>query len=239
MTPLPQRGRALISCDHRAPWLSDLPPQWAAAPLKHVSWINRRSLPEHTPPERQIRYIDIGAVDSLGRIEGIAVMPFGRAPSRARRIVAAGDTIVSTVRTYLRAVAAIEGDASNLIASTGFAVVTPDTRLIHPRFMYYWLRSTPVVDEICARSVGVSYPATNASEVGATPIGLPPLARQRAIAGFLDGKTAAIDRLIHGFPQALGNGEGTVRQLLDRLRVYRQNLITTAVMGRMPPAGEG
>jgi len=203
--------------------------------LKHVACINRRSLPENTPSEKVIRYIDISAVDSLGCIAPIASMPFGRAPSRARRLVAQGDTIVSTVRTYLRAVAAIEEDDSDLVASTGFAVVTPRTRHIHPRFMYYWLRSTPVVDEICARSVGVGYPATNAAEVGAIPIVLPPLARQRAIARFLDEKTAAIDRLIRGFPQALGKGEGAFRQLLDRLRGYRQALITAAVMGRVEP----
>ncbi len=213
----------LVSCDHRAPWLSSLPTRWSNKPLKYLAAINRMALPESTPQDQTIRYIDISSVNSLGEVVNIEAMPFGNAPSRARRVARHGDTIVSTVRTYLRAVASIPEDDTDLIASTGFAVVTPGPDL-HPGFLSHWLRGNLFVDEVCARSVGVSYPATNASEVGCIPVPVPPLPIQRAIADFLDRKTAAIDALIE-----------KKQKLLDLLTEKRAALINQAVTKGLDP----
>ncbi len=165
-------------------------------PLKYVTQINAEALSESTSPEFSIKYIDIGSVDSTGRILQVDEFTFENSPSRARRRIKQGDTIVSTVRTYLKAIAYIDQDDSSMIASTGFAVLSAIQSILYPRYLYYWMRSDFVVDEICARSVGVSYPATNASEIGSILIPTLPLETQKAIAYFLDRKTAAIDILI-------------------------------------------
>jgi len=70
-------------------------------------------------------YVDIGGVDNLGRIVEREPFTFASAPSRARRLVRDGDVIVSTVHTYLRAIAPINAPEPNLVVSTGFAVVRP------------------------------------------------------------------------------------------------------------------
>ena len=170
--------KPLVSCDRNAPWLPQIKGDWDRLALKYAAEINARTLPESTDPEREIRYIDISSVSSAGRVERIESMKFGSAPSRARRVVRYGDTVVSTVRTYLRAVAPVPEEVADLIASTGFAVVSPRQGVFRPRFLAYWLQSSHFVDEVCARSVGVSYPATNASEVGAIPSPLPPTPTQ-------------------------------------------------------------
>ena len=213
----------LISGDHRAPWLTHLPVRWDNKPLKYVATINRMALPESTPEDQLIRYIDISSVNSLGQVVNIESMAFRSAPSRARRVARHGDTIVSTVRTYLRAVASIPEDDSDLVASTGFAVVTPGPDL-HAGFLSHWLRGNLFVDEVCARSVGVSYPATNASEVGCIPVPLPSLPTQKAIADFLDTKTAAIDALIE-----------KKQKLLTLLAEKRAALINQAVTKGLDP----
>src|SRR5207302_731799 len=107
----------------------------------------------------------ISTVSSDGAIGEPQTMRFADAPSRARRVVRAGDTIVATVRTYLEAIALIPQALDGQICSTGFAVLRSG-RDIEPRFLAYWARSRPIVGEIVARSVGVSYPAINASELG-------------------------------------------------------------------------
>ena len=69
--------------------------------LKYAVDINTRGLAEDTDPDYEFRYLDIG---SIGRGEVVAdpdPTTFAEAPSRARRVVRPGDTIVSTVRTYL------------------------------------------------------------------------------------------------------------------------------------------
>ena len=72
--------------------------------LKYVVRINPTDLPETTDPGFEFRYLDIGAVGRGRLIEAPEALTFGQAPSRARRTVLDGDTILATVRTYLRAV---------------------------------------------------------------------------------------------------------------------------------------
>lgn len=191
--------------------------------MKYEVRINPEVLPESTAPDRVLRYIDIGNVDSFGRVLGVEEMRFEDAPSRARRIPRLGDSIIATVRTYLRAIAYISEDDPSMVCSTGFAVVRPGKRL-DSKYLFYWLRSDPVVDEICARSVGVSYPAFNGPELGALPVPLVPLDQQRRIADFLDRKTASIDALI-----------AKQEQLLALLAEKRQALITQAVTKGLDP----
>ncbi len=85
-------------------------------------------------------------------------------------------------------------------------------------FLGWYVKSDPFVSEIVSRSVGVSYPAINASEIVTIEVPLPPLETQRRIARFLDEKTERIDALIEN-----------KRALLDRLAEKRQALITRAV----------
>jgi type I restriction enzyme S subunit len=203
-------------------WLGDVPAHWDVKRLKYSASINDEALPESTDPAYEISYIDISSVDANRGIIGREELLFEDAPSRARRVVRDGDTIVSTVRTYLRAIAAIRDPAPNTIVSTGFAVVRP--RRVLPGFMAYALREPGFVEAIVARSVGVSYPAVNASEIGTLPIPLPGEDDQRAIADFLDRETAKIDTLV-----------AKKRTLIERLKEKRTALISRTVTRGLPP----
>lgn len=167
---------------------------WSWRRIKNASVVNRQALPDDTDPDHAFKYVDIGTVDSDGHLGEAEWLTFGTAPSRARRLVLAGDSIVSTVRTYLRAIAYIDDDADDLVVSTGFATLTPTD--VDERFLYWWLRSTPFIEEIVARSVGVSYPAVNGSDVEDVALAAPGTTEQSAIARFLDSETTKIDALI-------------------------------------------
>lgn len=164
-------------------------------PLRHAVHINSDVLPESTPSDFSFRYIDISQVTSTGDVQ-VPVEPtiFGEAPSRARRIARPGDTVVSTVRTYLRAIAAVPESADPLVFSTGFAVLRSKT--LDAGFLTYACRSEPFIDEVVARSVGVSYPAINLSDLLDLRIPSPPLEQQRRIADFLDDRVSRINRII-------------------------------------------
>ena len=99
-------------------------------PLKHLARINERALPDSTDPDQAIRYLDIGSVGRGELTDTPQRMYFREAPSRARRLVRTGDTIVSTVRTYLRSVWPVTGDTDDLVVSTGFAVLSPMISII-------------------------------------------------------------------------------------------------------------
>jgi type I restriction enzyme S subunit len=192
--------------------------------LKYIATINDESLTESTDADYELQYIDIGNVDSYGNVHDIVNYKFEAAPSRARRIVRDGDIIVSTVRTYLQAIASIENSPENLIVSTGFAVVRPFSTVFDPRFCKYALREKHFLWEIESRSTGVSYPAINASELADIRLSLPSVETQRLIADYLDRETARIDALV-----------AEKEKMLALLEEKRSALISRAVTRGLNP----
>ena len=164
--------------------------------IKYVATINDDVLNEDMDDDYELQYIDIGNVYSSGSVQEAVTYQFKDAPRRARRRVRDGDIIISCVRTYLQAIAQIQNPPANLVVSTGFAVVRPSEEILNGSFANYALREPLFLAEIEKRSVGVSYPAINASDLADISIHLPPLPQQRAIADYLDRETARLDELV-------------------------------------------
>ena len=203
-------------------WLNEVPTHWRVERLKHVATLNDETLSESTDPNFAMEYIDIGSVDPVKGIIGTETLSFADSPSRARRVVRDGDVIVSTVRTYLRAIAPIEHPPINMIVSTGFAVVRP--KIIHTKFAFFLFRSSYFVERVVANSTGVGYPAINASEIGCFSICVPSIDEQHAIARFLDRETPKIDTLV-----------AKKERLIELLKERRSALITRAVTKGLDP----
>ena len=209
--------------DSGVEWLGRIPIHWAMKPLKYVSYINSDMLSEATDDGFEFEYVDIGSVSFGSGIQKTEKIQFSSAPSRARRLVKNGDVIVSTVRTYLRAIAAIKEHAEKYVVSTGFCVVTPVGE-INSEYCSYMLQSPYFVETVVAGSVGVSYPATNASDIANIDISLPQKEEQTQIATFLDRETQKIDRLIE-----------KQQQLIKLLQEKRQAVISHAVTKGLNP----
>lgn len=203
-------------------WLGEIPASWQLKRMKYVASINDETLPESTDSTYEFDYVDIGNVSPTQGIIAKEPQVFEDAPSRARRIVRHGDTIVSTVRTYLRAIAPVREPEDNLIVSTGFAVVRP--RTIDPDYLSFVLCSPYFVETVVSRSTGVSYPAINSSEIGEIPIPIPSGEEQKFISAFIDERTKKIDNLIKA-----------KWDLLKLLKEKRQNVITHAVTKGINP----
>ena len=138
-------------------------------------------------------------------------------------MVRQGDVIVSTVRTYLKAIAHISDQYTGVVVSTGFAVLRPFG--LFDRFLAYVLTCEGMIAEVIARSVGVSYPAINSSDLLRIKVPVPPHGEQQAIAAFLDRETAKIDALV-----------AEQERLLVLLEEKRQAAIANAVTKGLDPA---
>ena len=204
-----------------AEWLGDVPAHWEVRRLKHWVEINEAVLPETTDPDFEFRYLEIGAVGTGVLVEEPATIRFAHAPSRARRIVKSGDTIISTVRTYLKAVWFAEEVNDALICSTGFAVLTP-RRATVPKFVSYAVQDHAFTDRVTAESVGIAYPAIAESRFRSFHVCVPPLAEQAAIAAYLDKQTAAIAAAM-----------ARAQREIDLLSEYRTRLIADVVTGQV------
>jgi restriction endonuclease S subunit len=196
-------------------------------PIKHLCRLNADVLQEDTDPDLEFDYVDIGSVTLEEGIKQKGRMRFEIAPSRARKPVRIGDVIVSTVRTYLKAVARIDQANDGAVVSTGFAVLRPRAS-VEPNFLYRLCQSNPFVDEVQARSAGVSYPAINPSALAAIKVPFPDLDTQKTITAFLDRKTLRIDNLIEKKERQVA--------LLDQ---HACQTVSESVTGQTSMSGEG
>lgn len=207
--------------DSGVEWIGNIPEHWNLSKIKYQTYINIKTLSENTDEDYEIKYIDISSVNSNGEIINIENYTFKNSPSRARRILSEGDTIVSTVRTYLKAITWFEDVEENLICSTGFTVLSPQNT-IYPKYLFYLMRSTRYIDEIVRRSTGVSYPAITSSEIGKIECLLPNMKEQIEIVKYIDEQIGEISDLV----------ESTTLQI-EKLKQYRQSLISEAVTGKI------
>ena len=200
--------------------MSVLQPQWANDRLKDVAAINASSLPANTAADYEIDYLEISNVNYHGIVDPAAIehLRYEDAPSRARRWVAKGNTLVSSVRPNLQAVAYISEANPHLVCSTGFNVVAPKEHRLLPRFAYWVLISEAARQHFEASATGVGYPAVGDKEFNAFPVPLPPLHEQHRIAAYLDASCAAIDAAV-----------AAKRRQIETLETVRESLIETAV----------
>jgi type I restriction enzyme S subunit len=131
-----------------------VPEGWERKRLDEVAEVNRASLGSSFDGE--IDYIDIASV-TPGQINETTRYDFKDAPSRARRVVQHGDVIWSCVRPNRRSYAVIWKPLPNLIASTGFAVLTPT--LVPTAFLLQATTTGEFVGYLENHARGAAYPA--------------------------------------------------------------------------------
>lgn len=208
-------------------WIGNYPKHWEFRRLKNVCIVNKEALTDKTPFDYLIEYIDIGNTTDNGEFLELQEIEFSEAPSRARRKVEDGDTIISTVRTYLRAIAFIENPKENLIVSTGFAVLNPIKRTLVPKFLFYQVLCDSFIQRVIANSEGVSYPAISSTKLADLKLFIPSVDEQLTIAHYLDDQTQKIDRLI-----------ANKKAQAEKLKELRQIEINNAVTKGLNPNAE-
>ena len=186
-------------------------------PLWSLCTCNDDTLPEDTDPDLQIKYIDISNVDSVNGISGFSSYNFSESPSRARRLAKVGDIIVSTVRTYLQAIALVDQKHADCVFSTGFAVLRPkDPR--QSLAIYFALKSKIVTDRINIQSKGVAYPSITSTELMHIKVQL-----QKNVERLVKA-ASSINDIIY-----------KKEKLIKALFEYRQSLITRTVTKGLSP----
>lgn len=206
-------------------WLGEVPEHWEIKPLKLWVRLNASTLGDKTDPDFEFRYVDIGSVKTGRLAKELERIRFEAAPSRARRVLRRGDTIISTVRTYLKAIWFVNEDADDLIASTGFAVLTPG-KSVEPEYLGYVIQSSAFVNRVTANSIGIAYPAIAETVLGRFPVALPPVTEQQAIVARIQSDSAPLD-------EAITRAEDEIKLI----REYRDRLIFDAVTGQVDVRG--
>lgn len=176
--------------------LDYIPEEWQEKELKWYVTSNDESIGGRMPDDYELDYIDISTV-GFGCLKAKpAHMTFDKAPSRARRIVREGDTVLSTVRTYLKSVCYIDETLDGHIASTGFSVLRPKAQ-VYPKLLSYAVCCDYFINAVIKNSIGTSYPAINDTKLMTLKLALPStLKEQQELFEYITELTSSTDTLI-------------------------------------------
>jgi type I restriction enzyme S subunit len=169
-----------------------IPTDWEVKHFEDVAEIDNESLNGMTSRDYEFDYISLSDVDSDDFKVETTKQVFATAPSRARRIIHKGDVLMSTVRPNLQGFSFIRDDVKDLIASTGFAVIT--AKKCSNEFLFQYLFSSGISKQLYQLLVGSNYPAINSSDVRKLKLPVPTLPEQKAIAHILSLMDTAISK---------------------------------------------
>ncbi len=146
-----------------------LPKGWRKCQVKDICEANSSTL-NSKDTISEVHYIEISEVDR-GMINNISVYKRGEEPSRAKRKLKHGDTVLSTVRPNRGSYFLSLFPSENLIASTGFAVFSPTK--VPFSFLYIFLTNDDQLEFYGKMADGAAYPAINQSVIMNMEIILP------------------------------------------------------------------
>ena len=194
----PTRAKAEGRAPYLAPELWDLFPDsldeedkpvgWPFATLTALAHMNPESWSKRNYP-KEIEYVDL-ANTKWGRIEATQRFCWHEAPSRAKRVLRPGDTIIGMVRPGNGSFAFIGG--SGLTGSTGFVILRPHEHRY--RTLVYLSATAPEnIRRLANLADGAAYPAVRPDIVGATEIAVP---ADAVTTGFSALVSPILDRMV-------------------------------------------
>ena len=148
--------------------LGEIPEGWEVKTLGDFSNLNPESWSGTNNP-KDIEYVDL-ANTKWGVLESTQRFQWKDAPTRAKRILRTGDTIVGTVRPGNGSYSYIGQDG--LTGSTGFAVLRP-LRQQFRELTYLAATALSNIERLSHRADGAAYPAIRPEVVGDAELAVP------------------------------------------------------------------
>lgn len=150
--------------------VGQVPDGWTASSVGAVSHVNERSIGKGFA-HSVIDYVEISNVEQ-GFVRERTRYDLADAPSRAKRLVRHGDTVISTVRPDRRNFFLAWHPNDNLVVSTGFVTLTP--RGVPWAWLYLAATQADHFDQLGRLADGGAYPAVRPDVVAGLPVVVPP-----------------------------------------------------------------
>ena len=198
-----------------------------ASNIKHTTLnnicIKAEKIKNEENSERQIKYLDIGSIGKKAfKIVSHKTYKIKNAPSRAKQIVKEGDTLFSTVRTYLKNIAYVHSEYDNEICSTGFCVIRPKKDVLSSEYIFYYVISDDFVNRVSPLQTGTSYPAVRDDDILKQTIPLVTIEEQEQIVQEIESRLSVCDKL-----------EETIKEGSEKIKYLRQSILKKAFEGKL------
>lgn len=209
------------------------PSGWRTERLKHVADVTFSSVDKKSVdgevPVRLCNYTDVYYNDEIA-----ADMPFMEATAsldQARSFgLRAGDVLItkdSETADDIGVAAFVPETLDGVVCGYHLAVLRPKPQRIDPKYLFWSICSRHMREQMTAFASGVTRYGLRFADTGGLQLFVPYLARQRAVARFLDRETARIDSLI-----------ARKQVLVGVVQERRQALVDSATVPRLAPRSD-
>ena len=209
-------------------WLGDVPEHWDVRRLRYVAKMRTSNVDKHTKmnenPVRLCNYVDVYHNERIS-----ADLDFMRATATDREIerfrLERGDVIItkdSETWNDIGVPALVEYTADDLVCGYHLALLRPFESVMTGAYLLRALQAPTVASQFHIQANGVTRYGLTQNAIKSVHIPVPPLPEQRAIAEYLDAKTAAIDAAIAHY-----------ERMAELVAEYWTVLVADAVTGRI------
>jgi len=201
-------------------WWSKLPIGWRVKKLKYISLIQLSNVDKLSIEGQEIVFL-CNYTDVYKNEKIVSTLPFMQATATDEQIkrlsIQKSDVLLtkdSETPDDIGIPAIVAEEITGVVCGYHLALSRPNPDMVHSGFLFRAIQSQPIKRYFFVNSVGMTRYGLDKQAIAETPIPLPSLSIQKAIAEYLDREIAYIDALVD-----------TKRRLLDLLTEKRQTLI--------------
>lgn len=203
-------------------WIGRIPLNWSICLLKSIAQIERGGSPrpiDEYISEKGYNWIKIGDTIKGNKYITSVRQKIKEEGLNKTRLVHSGDLILTNSMSYGEPyILQVDGCIHD-----GWVAIS-NIRKADKVFLYYLLLSPLCQFQFDLQVAGGVVQNLNVDKIAVTTILLPPINEQQCIANYLDAKCAEIDSLI-----------GLQEQMIEKLKAYKQSVITEAVTKGLNP----
>ena len=211
--------------DSGVEWIGEIPEHWKVKRGCEVFSLGNKLATTAQMEGRDVFHYSIPVVQQIGtgQLEG------GSSIASNKAIITGNELLFSKLNPRKETVCITSEIGHNIltVASGEFLVLKPIRNKIFLKFSYYLFKANFLKEEICStvKSATKSHQRANPADIFKMLQCLPPHTEQKAIANYLDEKTAHIDRIVE-----------TINTQIEKLKELRKTLINDVVTGKIKVA---
>ncbi|MBW4771853.1 restriction endonuclease subunit S [Prevotella jejuni] len=209
-------------------WIGDVPKHWEVCKLKHYSQVVLGKMLMTSPPkdseglytlEKYLKSKNIGWLQLFLDEDNIDEMWFNQYEKSIYKLQE--NDIVMNEGGDIGKVSCWRGVDFDCYIQNSINKITADYNRVNAGFLCYWLYNLSSLGYFWSIVSQISIAHLTKEKLSNSPVVLPPITEQAAIASYLDHKCATIDTSI-----------SNAQHQIDLLQEYKQSLITEVVTGK-------
>lgn len=212
--------------DSGVEWIGEVPENWEVKILSKIIWLRARLGWKGLKAEE---YVEFGypflsafnIINNQLNWSGLNYINKQRYDESPEIKLSVGDVLIVKDGAGIGKTARVDSlPYGKSTVNSSLGVITP-SEILDYQYLYYFLLSNPFQNMVGFLKNGMGVPHLTQENIKSALIPIPPISEQRAIASYLDAKTAQIDSLI-----------SLKQEKIDELKDYKKSVIYEYVTGK-------